>query len=114
MREMAGVTTLRLRRIEAADKFAAKCLASTRFAAWFPKKTTARRSARGGGGEEDREEYARCNRLRDSPIFYLRRRLNGKAGKMYGVRNQDYRDAPGAGQTNGRTSIEMNQHRVKK
>ena len=60
------------------------------------------------------EEFARCNRLRDSPIFYMRRRLNGKEGKSYGSRNRDYRDAPGAGQTNGRISTQMNEHRRKK
>ena len=62
MREMAGVTTLRLRRVEEADKFAAKCLLVPRFAAWFPKKTTAWRTTR-GGGEVYLEEFARCNRL---------------------------------------------------
>ena len=36
MRQLAGVTTLRQRRVEACDKFAAKCLSSRRFQAWFP------------------------------------------------------------------------------
>ena len=60
------------------------------------------------------EEQARCNRLRDSPIFYMRRRLNGKEGKTYGERNKDYRDAPGAGTTEGRLSAAMNPARKKK
>ena len=59
------------------------------------------------------EERARCNRLRESPIFYMRRRLNGKEGKTYGQRNRDYRDSPGAGSTDGRLSTVMNPARYK-
>ena len=65
------------------------------------------------GGETFAEDYARCNRLRDSPIFYMRRRLNGKDGKNYGERNKDYRDAPGAGKTTGRHSTKRNSRRCK-
>ena len=56
----------------------------------------------------DQEEFARCNRIRDSPIFYMRRRLNGKDGKKYGERNREYRDG------GGRVSLEMNAARRKK
>ena len=105
MRERAGVTTLRERRVNACDKFAAKCLSSRRFQAWFPLRAGRASSRR---GEAYQEETARCNRLRDSPLFYMRRRLNGKAGKVYGQRNRDYRDTPGAGTTAGRRSTEMN------
>ena len=38
MRSMAGVTTLRQRRIEMADKFAEKAAGSARFSGWFPQK----------------------------------------------------------------------------
>ena len=38
MMEMARVTTLRQRRLEACDKFAARCLAVTRFALCFRLK----------------------------------------------------------------------------
>ena len=91
MRELAGVTTLRERRIQACDKFAAKCVASRRFKEWFPLKGGTRTSAR-KNTEKYLEEYARCNRLRNTPIFFMRRRLNGKEGKIYGERNRIYRD----------------------
>ena len=88
MRDLAGVTTLRERRVQACDKFAKKCLASTRFSGWFPY----RQAARGRRGEVFQEEFARCDRLRNSPLFYMRRRMNGKEGKKYGERNRIYRD----------------------
>ena len=90
LRQRAGVTTLRTRRIELTDKFAQKCLASDRFCAWFPEKTT-RRSAR-APAEKYLEEKAKCDRLMNSPIFYMRRRLNGKEGKEYGLKNKEYRE----------------------
>ena len=91
MREMAGLTTLRQRRIDQCDKFAAKCLASDRFSDWFPTKKTRRSARKAGKCEEYVEKKARCNRLYNSPLFYLRRRLNGKEGKSYGLRNAEYR-----------------------
>ena len=90
MRKLAGVTTLRERRIQACDAFAKKCLGSSRFSTWFPPRAAGRSSRR--RGEEFEEEYARCDRLRNTPIFYMRRRLNGKEGKTYGERNRIYRD----------------------
>ena len=92
MRELSGLTTLRERRVEACDKFAAKCVDCPRFGHWFPRRKSARptRSA-AAGGPEFREEFARCDRLYYSPIFYMRRRLNGKPGKKYGTRNEEYR-----------------------
>lgn len=89
LRQEAGISTLRERRIEATDKFARKCLKSPRFCSWFPKKT-GRTSAR--SGEEFQEEFAKCERLRNSPVYYMRRRLNGKEGKAYGERNKQYRE----------------------
>ena len=86
MREMSGLSTLRERRIEAADKFAAKCASSERFEHWFPLRDRPSRA-----GEQYVEEFARCDRLYYSPIFYMRRRLNGKKGKVYGKRNEEYR-----------------------
>ena len=89
MRELAGVTTLRQRRIEASDKFSNKCLGSARFSAWFPL-----RGGRSGrrAGEVYREDHARCDRLFNTPLFFMRRRLNGKEGKRYGERNKEYRN----------------------
>ena len=75
--------------------------------AWFPSRAVGRPGAR-RKGEAFLEEFARCNRLRDSPLFYMRRRLNGKEGKTYGQRNMEYRDA------GMRVSQEMNPARRKK
>ena len=90
MRELAELDTLRERRIARCDSFAAKCANGDRFCDWFPKKVARRAMRR--GAEQYREEYARCNRLFNSPIFYMRRRLNGKEGKVYGTRNKEYRE----------------------
>ena len=89
MRELSGLKTLRQRRIEACDKFASACLASDRFKKWFPLNDQARRSRH---TLQYKEEHARCDRLKNSTIFYLRRRLNGKPGKEYGQRYRHYRD----------------------
>lgn len=89
MREKAGLNTLRSPRIEACNKFAASCLASPRFEGWFPE---ARRNRRSRQAATYLEEFARCDRLKNSPLFYMRRRLNGKPGKEYGKRNAKYRD----------------------
>ena len=89
MRERAQLTTLRQRRIKACDKFASKCLGS-HFSHWFPLRSSGRSGGR--GGEKYMEEFARCNRLKNTPLFYFRRRLNGKEGKTYGERNRKYRD----------------------
>ena len=92
VRELAGVETLRSRRVELCDKFASKCLGSRRFSAWFPLRDDVRRSARNTAGEKYKEFFARCDRLKNTPLYYMRRRLNGKAGKSYGKRNAEYRD----------------------
>ena len=87
MRELAEVTTHRARRIAMADKFAMKAAVNPRFMRWFPPRV-----GRRGGGEVYHEYTARTNRLHNSPLFYFRRRLNGKEGKRYGERNRKYRD----------------------
>ena len=89
MREMSGLSTLRERRILAADRFAEKCAAGGRFEDWFPRIEHRRSSRR--AADEFVEEFARCDRLYNSPIFYMRRRLNGKPGRSYGKRNEEYR-----------------------
>ena len=91
LRELPGVTTLRRRREKKCDKFASKCLANPLFDHWFPTKT-ARASSRHKNQEIFLESKARCQRLKDSPIYYLRRRLNGKPGKEYGTRYAEYRE----------------------
>ena len=49
MRDKAGVTTLRARRIEMTDKFAEKAAASSRFCGWFPLRQTERVNGTVGG-----------------------------------------------------------------
>ena len=82
---MANITTLRLRRIDHCDKFAAKAAANPRFVDWFPLRNSGRATR---GGDKFLETYARCDWLRNSPIHYMRRRLNRKEGKRYGLRNR--------------------------
>ena len=90
LRRMAGVSTLRQRRILMADKFAEAAAVSPRFRRWFPRRRAARAASR--VGDKYVETFARCDRLRNSPIHYMRRRLNGKEGMRYGERNRQYRD----------------------
>ena len=89
LREKAGVKTLRQRRIEQTDKFAQSCLKSERFRGWFPLRQEKRETR---NTEKYQEFYARCERLRNSPLYYMRRRLNGKEGKTYGQRYHMYRE----------------------
>ena len=91
LRARAGVSTLRQRRVELTDKFSQSCLKNDRYKHWFPLRGAGRRSAR-VTAEIYQESFARCDRLKNSPVFYMRRRLNGKAGKVYGTRNSKYRD----------------------
>ena len=88
MREKAGVSTHWQRRIELCDKFAAKAAANPAFERWFPL-----RQARSGRHAEQYHELpSRTDRLFNSPLFNFRRRLNGKEGKTYGMRNREYRE----------------------
>ena len=88
MREMAGLDTLRERRVVQCDKLANKCVLNPRFEDWFPENTG--RNTR--GRDKYKEEFARCNRLYNSPLYYMRRRLNGKPGRTYGLRYKEYRE----------------------
>ena len=88
LRSETGLETLRDRRIRLTDKFARKCLKNDRFKSWFPRNE----NRRGRRGEEFKEFFAKCDRLKNSPLFYMRRRLNGKPGKEYGERNRKYRE----------------------
>ena len=81
-RERANITTLRKRREELCDKFAQKCLNNPNMQHFFPLKSS-RASAKSGVGERYLEKKARCDRLWNSPIFYMHKRLNGKTGKKY-------------------------------
>ena len=91
LREKAVITTLRERREDICDKFAIKLASNPLFAGWFPLKNTRSSTRHVVNKELYKEEKARCDRLKNSPLFYFRRRLNGKIGKSYGKRNEEYR-----------------------
>ena len=74
LRERAGLETLEERRLQAIDKFTDKCIQG-RFADWFPHKSIARQTRSQRPYEE---KYARCDRLRNSPLYFMRRRLNDR------------------------------------
>ena len=57
MRELAGLDTLRERRITRCDRFAANCANGDRFCDWFPRNVARRATRR--GAEQYKEEYAR-------------------------------------------------------
>ena len=88
LRRNTELETLRERRIRLTDNFARKCLSSDRFKHWFPRNE----NRRGRQAEEFKEFFAKCDRLKNSPLYYMRRRLNGKEGKTYGERNRRYRE----------------------
>jgi hypothetical protein len=73
--EKTGLETLESRREKASLKFAEKCLAG-KFSHWFPPNETARITR---GTKPYKEEFARCERLRKTPIYSMRRALNKKA-----------------------------------
>ena len=74
--QMTGLQTLQERRDARCDKFAAKCLTNPRYMPWFPRQTAARNTR---SQTPFREDFARTKRLYNSPIFHMRRRLNGRA-----------------------------------
>lgn len=78
LRELAGLETLRKRQIKHCDTSAAKCAASQRFSKLFPLRE-GRSSAR--NAKRYKEFCARCDRLKNSLLSLMRRRLNGKPGK---------------------------------
>ena len=79
MRDLAGVTTLRERRIQTYNKFAEKCLGNSRFSRWFPLRNAGRTGNQ--KGEIFKEEYARCDRLKNSPIFLYEEEDERERGK---------------------------------
>ena len=74
--QKAGLETLRARRDARELSFARKCSVSPRFQAWFPKLDGIRTTR---SPDLFLEEYARCCRYYNSPIFSMRRRLNKEA-----------------------------------
>ena len=71
---MSGLDSLSLRRGKAVDRFALKLVGSARFGHLFPERP--REQCRSRGSRKYEEEHARSFRLFNSPIFYMRRRLN--------------------------------------
>ena len=72
---ISGLASLKARCDKRGDRFAARCLTNPRFVDWFPLHQPARPTRRPLSFHEER---ARTARLQSSPIFHLRRRLNGK------------------------------------
>ena len=91
MRARAELTTHRERRILLADKFAQKAANHPRYSdRWFPLREGRQGTRR--QAETYKEFTARTDRLNNTPLFYFRRRLNGKEGKRFGERNRRYRE----------------------
>ena len=90
--ELADIMTLRRRREELCMKFANKCVVNPRMKHLFPLKT--RRTSGRLKGDKYLETKVRCDRLKNSPVFYFRRILNGKPGRSYGKRYEEYRSSP--------------------
>ena len=71
---MSGLKTLKERRSDLTDKFALKLRNNPRYSYLFPQRPLEQRRARRGNRYV--EENARTSRLFNSPIYYMRRRLN--------------------------------------
>jgi hypothetical protein len=77
LREKTGLETLQERRLKAVDRFTAKCLAGS-YAHWFPLNQGVRETR---GKKKYIEYFVRCDRLRNTLLFYMRRRLNDLENK---------------------------------
>ena len=73
--EKTGLSTLQARRDARDLKFAEKCLQKDRYRTWFPLNPIARSTRQ---PLVYKEFHARTQRLYRSPIYNMRRRLNGK------------------------------------
>ena len=73
--ESTGLVTLQSRRDDRDLKFAKKCVQSSRYKPWFPLNPIQRVTRQ---PLPYQEFVCRTNRLYNSPIFNMRRRLNGK------------------------------------
>ena len=73
--ETTGLKTLQARRDARCDKFAAKCLENPRYRDWFPLNLIARPTR---NALRYKESFARTKRLYNSPLYHMRRRLNGR------------------------------------
>ena len=73
--QMTGLETLQARRNRRCEKFARKSTASPRFKAWFPLHPVERATR---NPLVYHESFARTKRLYNSPIYHMRRLLNGR------------------------------------
>ena len=73
--ELSGLTTLRARREARELSFATKCANSARFSRWFP---LVQRNRDTRSPDQYVEEFARCSRCYNSPLFSMRRKLNAE------------------------------------
>ena len=79
--DRAGLVRLEERREEIFKKFAIKSASNTRFCdRWFPKKSIGPYSIRNPLVYE--ETHARTERLKNSPLFQMRKRLNNMTTGM--------------------------------
>ena len=72
--ELTGLPLLEERRTQILERFTEKTAANPRFAAWFPEHEPYPYQIR--RPKKINEELAKTNRLRNSPIFMMRRILN--------------------------------------
>ena len=72
--QMSGLTTLQTRRENRCLRFAEKCIRNDRLKAWFPLQETTR-AVRSRGNYK--EFGAKTNRLMNSPLYHMRKKLNG-------------------------------------
>ena len=72
--QKSGLKTLQERRVKLTDKFAMKLASSDRFSYLFPERPEEQCRAR--NGNKYVEMQSRTSRLYNSPIYYMRRRLN--------------------------------------
>ena len=73
--QTTGLQTLQARRDARCDRFAAKCLENPRYRDWFPLQPIAIPTR---NSLKFKEMYARTKRLYNSPLYHMRRRLNGR------------------------------------
>ena len=74
VQEMSGLETLSLRRSKAVDRFALRLVDNPAFVHLFPLRPDDRRRSR--VSHKYLEGHANTSRLFNSPVFYMRRRLN--------------------------------------
>ena len=70
----SGLETLENRRKKLVDNFAVKTSKNNRFSHWFPSAHPTGHNTR--STRPYLEEFSRTERLKNSPVYYMRRRLN--------------------------------------